>query len=578
MSTDAGPMYEWQDIPWRTVERKVFKLQRRIYRATHRGETRTVHRLQRLLKRSWYARLLATRRVTQDNRGKKTAGVDGVKNVAPPQRLKLAQRLTHPLKAKPIRRVWIPKPGTEEKRPLGILVMHDRAKQALIKLALEPEWEAKFEPNSYGFRPGRSCHDAIEAIFTSIGQKAKAVLEADIEKCFECVNHQALLTKLHTYPAQRREIKAWLKAGVMEGQEVFPTEAGTCQGAVLSPLLAGVALQGLETVVKNCFPTTRAQRGVTVVTYADDFVVLHESPAVLEKVKGVVAAWLADMGLRLKPTKTRVTHTLTTGFEFLGFHIKHYPVGRARAGKRGFKTLIKPSPKNQKAHLKQLGEIIRSHKGAAQSGLIKRLTPVIRGWSTYYSTVVAKATFQRLDHLLYEQLRRWAQHRHPQKSRRWIANKYWHVNTDGWIFRTEDGITLRKHADTPIHRHIKVQGHKSPYDGEWSYWAARMGRHPAISPTRATLLRRQRGKCLWCGLYFRLEEEVVECDHILPTHKGGEKRVANLQLLHGHCHDEKTAADRRGATDNGPAIEEPDDGTTVTSGSVAEPEEETPLA
>jgi len=235
MNTVRRPMDEWKNVPWRKVERAVYKLQKRIYRASQRGDVKAVRRLQRLLKKSWYARLLATRKVTQDNRGKKTAGIDGVKSLSPKQRLALAQKLSLTLEAKPVRRVWIPKPGTDERRPLGIPVMQDRAKQALVKMALEPEWEAKFEPNSYGFRPGRSCHDAIEAIFGSIKQKDKYVLEADIEKCFERINQEALLKKLATYPAQRREIKAWLKAGIMDGKNLFPTEEGTPQGGVRTP-------------------------------------------------------------------------------------------------------------------------------------------------------------------------------------------------------------------------------------------------------------------------------------------------------------------------------------------------------
>jgi len=236
---------EWKDIPWRKVERVVFKLQKRIFQASQREDVRAVRKLQKTLINSWSAKVLAVRRVTQDNQGKKTAGIDGVKSLTPKQRLELVNRLRLNQKAKPTRRVWIPKPGREEKRPLGIPTMHDRAIQALVKAALEPEWEARFEPNSYGFRPGRSCHDAIGAIFNAIRYKAKYVLDADIAQCFDRINHDALISKLNTSPTIRRQIKAWLKSGVIDWSNYAnrqkgynPTEEGTPQGGVVSPLLA----------------------------------------------------------------------------------------------------------------------------------------------------------------------------------------------------------------------------------------------------------------------------------------------------------------------------------------------------
>jgi len=276
MNTANKPMYEWNTIPWSHAQRAVFKLQKRIYQASCRGDTKTVHQLQRLLMKSWWACLLAVRRVTQDNQGKNTAGVDGVKRLTPHQRMTLADHLhTAPLipKSPPVRRVWIPKPGTTEQRPLGIPVMEQRARQALVKLALEPEWEAKFEPNSYGFRPGRSAHDAIEAIFNGIRTQAKYVLDADVAKCFERINHSALLAKLQTFPTLRRVINAWLKAGILDGDQLFPSTAGVPQGGVLSPLLANVALHGLEQAVAQRFRRRErngSYRMPLVVRYADD--------------------------------------------------------------------------------------------------------------------------------------------------------------------------------------------------------------------------------------------------------------------------------------------------------------------
>ncbi len=234
-TVDNQPLYGWSTLCWKKIERVVFKLQTRIYRAQRRGDRKTVCKLQRLLMKSRSAKLLAVRRVTQDNRGKATAGVDGVKALTPDERLDLAGTLALPSPATPVRRVWIPKPGTEETRPLGIPTLQDRARQAVVKLALEPQWEARFEPNSYGFRPGRSAWDAIGAIYVLINQKAKWVLDADIAKCFDRINHDALLKKMNPSPPLRRQVRAWLKAGGLDKGEWFPTEEGTPQGGPSTP-------------------------------------------------------------------------------------------------------------------------------------------------------------------------------------------------------------------------------------------------------------------------------------------------------------------------------------------------------
>jgi RNA-directed DNA polymerase len=298
MNTAKRPMYEWQDLPWKKIERVVFKLQKRIYRASQGGDTKAVHNLQRLLVNSWSARCLAVRRVTQDNRGKNTAGVDGVKSLTPPERLHLAHTLKLTETARPVRRLWIPKPGKTEERPLGIPTIHDRAQQALAKLALEPEWEARFEPNSYGFRPGRSAHDAIKAIFKSVCRKAKYVLDTDIAKCFDKIDHTALLAKLQTFPRMRRAVRAWLKAGVMDGGKLFPTTEGSPQGGVASPLLANIALHGLETTVTEAFPKAK------VIRYADDLVALHPDLEEIQAIRQTIEQWLVKMGLVRIPVKT----------------------------------------------------------------------------------------------------------------------------------------------------------------------------------------------------------------------------------------------------------------------------------
>jgi RNA-directed DNA polymerase len=384
-----------------------------------------------------------------------------------------------------------------------------------------------------------------------------------------------LVTKLHTFPTLRRVITAWLKAGVMDGDELFPTEEGAPQGAVLSPLLMNVALHGLETAITAAFPAHKQGRSwrPKVVRFADDLVVLHRDRDEVVQAQALASTWLSEVGLALKPSKTRIAHTLqpmdgVVGFDFLGFHVRQYPVGKYKTGTSrhgrplGFKTRITPSAKGQHTHCQQMGHEVRRRRATSQEVLIRRLNPIIQGWSNYYSAVVAKATFTRMDTVLFAQLRRWARRRHPNKSAWWISEKYWHPREGRWTFKTPDGIRLRRHADTPIRRHTKVTGTRSPYDGDWVYWATRLGRHPEISRQWAILLKRQKGRCPWCGLYFKHGEDLVERDHILPTSQGGKGKSTNLQLLHGHCHDIKTAQDKavKGTPDKSHTAEEPCEG------------------
>ncbi|PPT05978.1 Retron-type RNA-directed DNA polymerase [Geitlerinema sp. FC II] len=571
---------EWRQIDWKSVERRIFRLQKRIYQAEQRGDVKTVRGLQKLLLKSWSAKVLAVRRVTQDNKGKKTAGVDGVKSLSPEARMSLAGQLTLNSKAKPARRVWIPKPGRDEKRPLGIPTMYDRALQALVKMALEPQWEAKFEPNSYGFRPGRSCHDAIGAIFNAIGKKSKWVLDADIAKCFDKIDHNSLLNKLNTYPAIRRQIRAWLKAGVIDSGQLFLTNKGTPQGGVISPLLANIALHGMEESIKDLVErlpgkgsrTTR-RKAVSLIRYADDFVIIHENQDVIKECRDHIQEWLKGMGLKVKEAKTHLTHTLkgdNPGFDFLGFNIRQHKVGKYKTRMNthkeplGFKTIIKPSKKAIKTHYQKLKEIIDSHITAPQEALIRHLNPVIRGWSNYYSTVVSKEVFYQMDNLLYQKLSRWGKRRHPNKTGKWVARKYWQkIGNRNWAFATRsksNPMQLRSHSETPIARHVKVKGSASPYDGNLKYWSTRMGKQPGVSKKVASLLKKQKGKCAHCGHTFR-EEDVMEIDHIAPKSKGGKDVYKNLQLLHRHCHDVKTALDSSlGVHDKNQVVEEPCEG------------------
>jgi len=550
----------WSSINWKIVEKQVFRLQKRIYRASQREDVKLVHSLQRLLVKSYYGKLLATRKVTQDNQGRKTAGVDGVKALTPKQRLGIIGQIKLLGKCKPTRRVNIPKPNGET-RPLGIPCMVDRIKQCLVKFAIEPQWEAKFEPNSYGFRPARSCHDSIEAIFNAIRYEPKYVLDADIAKCFDRIDHDKLLTKLETYPQLRREIKSWLKSGYMDSKQLFPTKEGTPQGGVVSPLLANIALHGMEIELKKFASTwkgrkNRNESSLSIIRYADDFVILHKDIERITQCKKIIENWLKEVGLELKPSKTRISHTLikyegNIGFDFLGFFIRQYEVGQTHTGLNtkglplGFKTIIKPSKDKIKSHIRKIGEVIDRHKSSPQIALIKELNPIIRGWANYYSPQCSKETYSECDSILYQQLKRWAERRHPNKSKSWVTNKYWHTwGLSTWVFsiRDEDGVRLLKHSETGIIRHTKVKGDKSPYDGDWIYWTSRIGKHPEVSTRMATLLKKQKGKCNHCGFNFK-SDDLLEIDHIIPKSKGGKDVYKNLQVLHRHCHDDKTARD-----------------------------------
>jgi len=535
---------EWHDIDWKRVESYVWKLQKQIYRASIAGNSVTVHTLQKRLLRSYFVKLLAVRKVSQENQGKRTAGVDGVKALTPNARFQLANRLSIKRQPRPIRRVYIPKPGKTEKRPLGIPTMYDRACQCLVKFALEPEWEAKFHPESYGFRPGRSAHDAIEAIRLSIEDKGRKtrdmerkdhwIFESDIEKCFDRINHEYLLNKLQTFPRMRRIIKGWLKAGCLQEERLFPTEEGTPQGGAVSPLLANIALHGIEeahTVKRKNGTATLVQQ--KLIRYADDFLIIFgrgETPKNIADIIGEVNTTLAPIGLRLKESKTRLVKS-SEGFDFVGFNVKKHPCQGA------WKTLVKPSKEAQLRHYARLKGIVKKHGQAPQSKLIAELNPIIRGWSNYYRTANAKKSFSLIDHKLFQSLWGWATSRCKHTAKGKIKTKYW----NNWRF-TDGKYLLNRHSDTKIERHIKVNGMQSPFDGDHVYWTLRLSKYSGLPTRIQKILKAQNGKCKWCQRPFLMGDQ-MEIDHIIPKSLGGLDLYINLQLLHQHCHDSKTAKD-----------------------------------
>lgn len=540
-ASSHGPN-DWQVIDWRRVEQHVRTMQMRIAKATQESDWRRVKALQRSLTRSFAARALAVRRVTE-NQGKRTAGVDRELWGTPTCKWEAVsaikqQRGYRPM---PLRRVFIPKANGKE-RPLGIPTMKDRAMQALHLLSLEPVVESQSDPNSYGFRRNRSTADAMSQLFVCLSQKAAApwVLEADIEGCFDHINHEWLVSQVRM---DRVILNKWLKAGVVYKGQLASTEAGTPQGGIISPTLANVALNGLENGlqahIRATVVSSKVQKlKVNVVRYADDFVITGASQDLLVTVvRPWVEAFLAERGLRLSPAKTRVTH-IDEGFDFLGWNFRKY----------SGVLLIKPSKKNVQAFYGKVKGIVKGHAMVKQAELIKLLNPVLRGWAQYHHPVVAKETFSRIDTLMWWRLTRWARRRHPKKSPRWVAEKYWPAVEGRAEFATRvrpvDGepqwMRLYRLADTEIVRHRKVMGGYNPFDPQWEAYgedlrAKRLLKSMAYRKQWATLFLSQQGKCVRCG--GPIDEEAGWHDHhLIPRVAGGSDSLSNRVLLHPVCH------------------------------------------
>jgi RNA-directed DNA polymerase len=559
---------EWKSIDWKKIHLRVWRIQTEIYRCSKIGDYDRIVKLQKILINLLEAKLLAVRKVTQDNRGKATSGVDGIKILAPSKRIELAYKLKIDGKSDLIKRVSILKPGkTKELRHLGIPTIRDRAKQALAVLALEPEWEAKFEPNNYGFRRGRSAHDAIEAIHSSINKSPKYVLDGDVRKCFDQIGHKALLGKLNTFSIMRRQISAWMKAGTITKNETFFPKKGTPQGGLISPFLANVALHGIEKCLSDWVAEIpvlspgghrvskpNRRKRLLYVRYADDFLVFHQDKKIVEESKDIIEEFLKPMGLELDPEKTQITHTYfldeakKPGVKFLGFWIRNYSVGKTRRGKRGadYKTFIRPHSNNISAILQKTKDILKANKNIKV--VVDLLNPVIRGWANYFSTVASKRTFSSIDEKLMIQLMRWAKRKHPTRSKKWIRARYLYRDTKngksrlrfGYIGKPKQIKGIYYFAETPIIRHTKITGDRSVYDNDFIYWLQRgqVLDNKFRSKSMLRLLKTQSGRCNICGLNF-IPGDIIEVDHIQPKKLGGKDEYSNLQLLHGHCHDQK---------------------------------------
>jgi RNA-directed DNA polymerase len=529
---------DWSAIHWQAVQENVRRLQARIVKATQAGKWGKVKALQHLLTHSFSGKALAVRRVTE-NQGKRTAGVDGeiwdtpAKKAAAIHALK--QHEYHPL---PLRRVYIEKQNGKL-RPLGIPSQSDRACQALYLLALDPVAEVQADPHSYGFRKERGCADAIEQIFKDLSQRTSAewIFEGDISACFDKIDHRWLETHAHMH---KTSLPKWLKAGFIEKHVLHPTDEGTPQGGICSPVLANLTLDGLETRLRQKFPKTgrRGQNAkVNLVRYADDFIITGATKEVLEnEVKPIVETFLQERGLALSPEKTFVTH-ITDGFDCLGQNIRKYNNGT---------LIIKPSQKNIRKFLTNIRKVIKGTAQITAGQLLALLNPKIRGWANYHQHINSKQTFVKIDYAIFKATWQWVKRRHPDKGTRWMKDKYFqNAGTRHWVFYGElNGRSIQLHSasDTPIKRHTKIRGDANPYDPECEiYFEERLGLKMANNlRQRRQLLRlwkEQNGICPVC------QQKITQLTgwhnhHLIWRTHGGNDTAENRMLLHPHCHQQ----------------------------------------
>ncbi|ABX02787.1 MAG TPA: group II intron reverse transcriptase/maturase [Herpetosiphon sp.] len=526
---------EWHAINWQHVNQTVRRLQSRIVKATQAGRYGKVKALQRLLTHSFSGKALAVRRVTE-NQGKRTPGVDQVIWDTPEKKATAIRSLRRRgYQPRPLRRIYIPKKHGK-RRPLGIPTMHDRAMQALHLLALAPIAETTADPNSYGFRSERAPADAIGQCFVALAKRKAPtwILEGDIRSCFDRISHDWLLAHV---PMDKAILQKWLKAGYMEGTTLYPTEHGTPQGGIISPVLANLALDGLERILLEHCPR-RTVRGiaakVNLVRYADDFIITGRSRELLEQtVKPLVEAFLKERGLELAPEKTRIT-TIEEGFDFLGQNVRKY---------KGI-LLIKPSTASQRTFLATIRATIKANMALDAEKLIRLLNPIISGWTAYHHHVVSKAVFQSMGHAIYQALWRWAKRRHANKPKRWIKEKYFRpVNGNQWVFSGDSAgrpIRLVAAGYVPIKRHVKIRAAANPYDPAWEmYFETRLGVKIASTlKGRRQLLhlwKRQNGICPCC------QEPITMLTgwhnhHVIRRIDGGTDTAENRMLVHPTCH------------------------------------------